>query len=544
MAKKFDTLGVMIDVSRNAIMNLDALKSYMTILRKMGYNTVFLYAEDTYEVDDEPYFGYMRGRYTKAEMKEMDAFASSLGIEIIPCIQTLAHLEGFKKWGKAPYDIDNILMCGEERTYELIRNMFKTLKECFSTKRLHIGMDEAWLIGRGQYHNKNGCRTPNEIIKEHLEKVLDIAKEFDYDLLIWSDMFIRPWNNGGYYVTEDGVKVPGDYIEALPDTVDLVYWDYYSKDYDNYNRMIKIHKQFSGDTWFAGGVWRWSGFLPHNQFTFDTMTPALKACRDNKIKNIFMTMWGDDGSECSFFSVLPGLLYVAEYANGNYDMDKIKAKFKRIVGMDFDDFMKIELPNNIPPRCEHRENVVNPSKYMLYSDYFNGHMDCTVEEGMGEYYVKCTEELEAVAKKSRKYSYIFNSAAKLSKVLEIKFEIGLKTRAIYNSGDKDALLALAKNEYAELEKRIKAFHLAFEKQWFTENKPCGFDMQDSRIGALLMRTSSCRRRLIDYATGKIDSIPELEEEILDFRPKGAVVGYNSYAGIFSSNIFSHGFFTV
>ena len=60
MAKKFDSLGVMIDMSRNAVMSIPSLKRYLPILRKMGYTTVFLYTEDTYEVDGEPYFGYMR----------------------------------------------------------------------------------------------------------------------------------------------------------------------------------------------------------------------------------------------------------------------------------------------------------------------------------------------------------------------------------------------------------------------------------------------------------------------------------------------------
>ena len=46
-----------------------------------------LYKEDTYEVNEEPYFGYMRGRYSKAEMKQIDAFARSIGITVVPCIQ-------------------------------------------------------------------------------------------------------------------------------------------------------------------------------------------------------------------------------------------------------------------------------------------------------------------------------------------------------------------------------------------------------------------------------------------------------------------------
>jgi len=41
-------LGVMIDCSRNAVMTVDSVKKYADIIRKMGYNTIMLYTEDTY----------------------------------------------------------------------------------------------------------------------------------------------------------------------------------------------------------------------------------------------------------------------------------------------------------------------------------------------------------------------------------------------------------------------------------------------------------------------------------------------------------------
>ena len=88
-------LGVMIDMSRNAVMSMEGLQRFLPLLKKMGYNTVMLYTEDTYEVKDEPFFGYMRGRYSAKELCELDQYAASLGIELIPCIQTLAHLSTF-----------------------------------------------------------------------------------------------------------------------------------------------------------------------------------------------------------------------------------------------------------------------------------------------------------------------------------------------------------------------------------------------------------------------------------------------------------------
>lgn len=47
---------------------------------------------------DEPYFGAYRGRYSAAEIREMDDYAQKFGVELVPCIQTLAHLHNALKW--------------------------------------------------------------------------------------------------------------------------------------------------------------------------------------------------------------------------------------------------------------------------------------------------------------------------------------------------------------------------------------------------------------------------------------------------------------
>ena len=126
MKKAFDTLGVMIDMSRNAVMSIAGLRRFLPLLKKMGYNTVFLYTEDTYEVDGHPYFGYMRGRYSKAEMKEIDTFAKELGITVIPCIQTLAHLQGFVPWKQVPIDNEDAMLVDDPRVYEFIDNLLRS----------------------------------------------------------------------------------------------------------------------------------------------------------------------------------------------------------------------------------------------------------------------------------------------------------------------------------------------------------------------------------------------------------------------------------
>ena len=535
---KVDSLGVMIDLSRNGVMTIESLKRFLTTIKKFGYNTVFLYMEDTYEVKGEPYFGYMRSKYSCEEMREIDNFCTELGMEAIPCIQTLAHLKTYFKWKQVPIDCADILLVEEERTYEFISNMFKTLSKCFKSKRIHIGMDEAHLLGKGEYCIKHGYKSSDEIIKKHLEKVCEIAKDYDYELLIWSDMLFRSWNSGEYYLSEEK-QVPKQVVESLPKNVQPVYWDYYSESKEKYDVMIKMHKQLSSNSWFAGGAWGWAGFTPLNKLSIRIMKEAMDACRENNVKNVFMTMWGDDGMECSHFSQLPTLLYIAEYANGNFDEDKIKAKFKKIVGIDFDLFMTVDLPNvlekNPPQKWE------NLSKYMLYSDLFSGFLDYTVEEGGGKIFGKYANKLIEVGKTTKKYGYVFKTLACLCAVLEIKYELGVKTRALYNAGDKVGLKNIAINEYVELEKRIAKLHKSFEKQWYIDNKPSGFEIQDARLGGLLQRVRSCKKRLLDYVNGKLEKIDELEEKILPLgfedTKAGQPIVYNNYATTISSNVF-------
>ena len=539
MAKKYERLGVMIDMSRNAVMNLSSLKEYLRLLKKMGYNSVMLYTEDTYEIEGEPFFGYMRGRYSISEMKELDTFANTIGIELIPCIQTLAHLNQALRWGNIPVDCNDIMLCGNERVYELIDRMFSTLKKCFKSQYIHIGMDEAHMVGRGKYMDIHGYEDTFTILKNHLDKVSEIAKKYDFIPLIWSDMFFRPWNDGGYCMIDGKREMPKEFVDAMNPDVIPVYWDYYSDSEEHYSNMFYNHKQLTKTTWFTGGVWSWHGFTPFNEHSIKNSIPAVEACNKNKIKNIFFAMWGDDGAECSNFSTLPALCYIAEYVKGNTDEEKIKAKFKRLTGVSYDDFMLLDKPNQVDMNTSSRFPP-NPVKYMFYSDYMSDFLDVTVQDNVNsyEYYKNLAEKLYSVAKKSRKYGYLFDAAAKMCNVMQYKYELGKKTREAYKKGDKAELERLAKEDYLQVARNMKKFGAAFEKQWYKENKPQGFDVQDHRIGGMIYRTDACRKRILDYVAGKVDSIPEYEEELIDIYGKqpSSIGVYKTYATV---NVITH-----
>lgn len=175
----FAEVGAMLDCSRNAVLTPDTVKLMLRKMALMGMSVAMLYTEDTYEIPQQPYFGYLRGRYTQQQLRELDGYAADLGIELIPCIQTLAHLERALHWPQNDPDLrdtEDCLMVGEEKVYAYIEQMFQAVRACFHTQRIHIGMDEAWSLGLGNFRFKNGIVPAWELMNRHLSRVAALAQ--------------------------------------------------------------------------------------------------------------------------------------------------------------------------------------------------------------------------------------------------------------------------------------------------------------------------------------------------------------------------------
>ena len=513
----FEHTGLMIDNSRNAVMNLPTVKKMIDILEKVGFNTLMLYTEDTYEVNNQPYFGYLRGRYSKTELKELDAYAAEHNVELIPCIQTLAHLNAIMRWPQyaAIRDINDILCVGEEKVYELIEDMFATLAECFTSRMVNVGMDEAGAIGLGKYLEKHGYQNRLDILGEHLRRVSQIASKYGFTLCMWSDMFYKLMT--GTYYGEESAEISQEGIDRIasliPDNVRLIYWDYWNWEPQHYEEHIQNHQKFAKDMWFAGALWNWVGFAPHNGFSMEAGKTAITSCKKNHVENVLFTMWGDEGAECARFSLLPSLYFNACQMKDITDEAEIKRGFEELFGIRFDDFMLLDYPGTPNDRLNN-----NADKYLLYNDPFYGILDMAIAENEGEHFAACSEMLAPFVNHPE-WGYLFETAKCLADVLELKANLGQRTRRSYQSGDKEELKELIP-VYYEIVERVQKFYVAFERQWMIENKPNGFEVQVIRLGGLKQRLSHCAERLQRYVDGELESIPELEEQLLEPFGKG------------------------
>lgn len=513
----FRYLTYMQDNSRNAVSNMEALKKLIRQLALMGFNSLMLYTEDTYELEGYPYFGYQRGRFTKEELKVIDAYGSMFGVELVPCMQTLAHLNAIFQWETFAdiNDTKDILLCGHEKTYELIEAMIKTWSEVFASRRINIGMDEAEMLGCGKFLKTYGFQETSDIMAEHLTKVLAICKKYGMHAMMWSDMFFKMLpDNTEYYNTT--AEIPREIKDKIPEDVELVYWDYYSRDKQIYDNMILRHKQLSDRIGFAGGAWKWYGFAPLLHHSMMVSELAVRSCLEQGINNVIVTGWGDNGAETSNFVVGPVLQLYAEACYGSsMEREHISHRLATCCHMDYEDYMLLDLVNLTPDNPSPGSVSVGPAKYLFYQDVLQGLYDKHIDLlTYPVHYRKCHEILSKAAEKKNEFSYIFDTLAKLSYVLELKCDLGIRLKKAYDNKDLSALKEIAQIECPELIGRIEDFHEAFRYQWYQENKPFGFDVQDIRIGGLKERIRAVSWRVGEYLNHNIETIEELEQERL------------------------------
>ena len=501
-------LGMMVDCSRNAVPKVMTLKKLIRYLSFMGYTFLGLYMEDTLKIDGEPYIGYQRGAYTVKDIQELDIYAQQYGIELRPYVQTLAHLNQIVRYEEYQkmIDVDDILLVGSSRTHTYLENLFRTLDKAFHSRKVNIGMDEAFMLGLGKYLAEHGYQNRLEIMNQHLQTVREIASKYNFELQMWSDMFFRLAANGSYY------NLSQEQIQKInvPEDVNLAYWDYYSTDVQHYSDNLKLHKNLSPNISFVGGAWKWTGFIPHNRYSIHACKAAIQACVEHRINEIAFACWGDDGAESSIFAVLPTLFVDANEVYGNHMSNKC---FEVLTGIPIETFLAIDEVN---PCIKDGLSHNNASKYFLYNDLLQGIFDSVAKAEMIDEIQSVLPKISNVSNTKSDLYYYFDTVKALIEVLEIKLNLGNEIYHAYKQNDLQALNKIVNQILPELIKRIETFYNTFKHQWYLENRNQGFEVQVVRLGGLKQRVIDVREQLLAYQKGEVTKIDELEEEHLDF----------------------------
>lgn len=352
----------------------------------------------------------------------------------------------------------------------------------------------------------------------HFEKIHAIAGEYGFVPMLWSDMFFRLATGGNYYAPD--CVIDPQVSAGIPDDTTLIYWDYYTTDADVYDRMLEKHQQIGKPLAFAAGAWKWSGFAPANQFSIQLARLAHNACRNHGVPEVLVTLWGDNGSECSPFAVLPVVQTWAELCWTGSDADAVRM-LQYTAGMDWDacllaDALAFTPDNPSPGRCG-VAGAPNAAKTLLYEDplfpLFGPGLDL---RGYADMLQKNVPDLEQAAAQDPQWGYLSATYAALARFLHDKALLETDLHRFWQDKDRAALSKLVTHRLPTLQKLLVDFTEAFHAQWLRENRAAGLDVFDLRVGGQQQRLITTVERLQSWLEGQIPTVEELDESWLPF----------------------------
>ena len=545
----FETLGAMIDVSRGRVLKVDFLKERFDRMRKMGYNAVMLYTEDVFKLEDEPKWGYMRGGYTVAEMKDLKAHADRIGLRMIPCVETLGHLEQPLRW--ADYagirNTDSTLLVGDDASYALIDKILAFWQKAVGGTRIHLGMDEADGFAGAKYAEAHPDRPSADVFLEHLERVNALCAKHGFtEPIIWSDMFYRLASSKHDYFDPEA-KADPKLAARVPKNVRLCYWDYYHDSQTFYEGMIEGHRSFGSEPILAGGIQLWEHFLHDREKTLATMSAFVAAVKAKGCREIFFTLWGDDGGTAIPGVAEEGLFACAELAQGRTaePTEENCSRFREIVGLDYRSLVKLG------EVCRHYfvdewsgwilESSVLYDDPLYCGNYRNYLVRKSNEPNDRGFYCAAPNKDAAWSDDGEKvmtaHRRVLEACAALQgvpapavdlvRVLAAKLAFEADLLAGWKAKDKATLSRLAQTDLPDLIARMKAFNESYRADWYATSQSFGFERVQKRNAAALVRLEEAKRRLDDWLAGRAATIEELDEAMRPFGKYNArnVIGW-------------------
>ncbi len=323
----------------------------------------------------------------------------------------------------------------------------------------------------------------------------------------------------------------------MPKNVQFVYWDYYHNEPAFYDEWIRRHQEFGSDPVFAGGIWGWQGFGMQYGKTFITTNAGLDACKAKGVKEVFATIWGDATTESNIFGHILGWQLYAEHAFAReLDEEKLKKRFAFCTGCRYEDFWDINSINVIPGVDKHSD--ANTSRWLMWQDILMGMFDKNIEGlPLEKHYAALTAKMEANASRNGRFNFLFEYYAKVSAVLAVKAELGIRLRQAYLAKDAGVLKRLSTERLPQLAGLVSALRDYHRGLWLAINQPPGWEVMDVRYGGLLSRIATSTWRIDEFLAGRAARIAELEEERLPWQGRDGVNDLicNSYDRIVSAS---------
>jgi len=242
----------------------------------------------------------------------------------------------------------------------------------------------------------------------------------------------------------------------------------------------------------------------------------MEACRAEGVRETFLTIWGDDGTECDFSGAWPAMQAYAEFVYSDRPADaRTRENFLGSTGGEWEHWRDASRIDRLPGDSPLDKASRNSSKWLLWQDPMLAFNDPHIQpEKAAAYYAGEAKRILANAGRDAHARPLLLPALAADAVAK---KVALRHRAarLMRRKDGKGMDAFLKKELTLAEKAVRALWKHHRMVWMANNKPNGWEVIETRYGGLLARLETMRERLLAWRkTGM--PIPELAEKFVPF----------------------------
>jgi hypothetical protein len=307
----FERRGFMLDISRNRVPTMAWLKELIDVLALLRYNELQLYTEHTFAYVEHKVVWEHASPMTAAEIREIDAYCSARGIELVPNQNSFGHVErwlqhdAYRHLAESPNGFEHPIagwrdggstLAPTAESAAFIDTLYKELLPNFTSKMLHIGCDEPWELGQGHSKERVDREGKHLLYLEFLNRLFALVDQHDHQAQFWADIIMeRP-----------------DLVPQLPKNVTPVIWGYEADSPYAAQCQIAADAGFKGNFYVAPGAGNWNSFSGRLDVARQNITLAAKEGHAHGAKGLLLTAWGDNGHHQPWPTLFPALIMAAQ----------------------------------------------------------------------------------------------------------------------------------------------------------------------------------------------------------------------------------------
>jgi len=313
-APELSRRGVMLDVSRGKVPTAETLRHAVDRCARLKLNVLMLYVEHTFAFRRHPEIGGGHDPLEAETLRELDAYAAARGVELVPSLQSLGHMEHVLCHARyaplAESDARWSLCPADPGTYTLLSELYAELLPNFRSPLFNANCDEPVDLPKGRSAPRAAEIGAGGVYLEHLERVRDLAREHGRRTLVWGDV----------------VHTHPECIPEIDRELVLLDW-WYEADHD-YDR-VKVFRESGLEFWVCPGTSSWNCLFPRMDNALANIAGYAAAARRHGAAGLLVTDWGDFGHYNLLGNSWLGIAWAAQQA---WSGDVAPARFDRAFG--------------------------------------------------------------------------------------------------------------------------------------------------------------------------------------------------------------------